>query len=331
MISTLDSKYFKLATAGKSLKKDTANELSCSCTVCSDTKHRLHLVYVADGGYSYVKCFNSGCELENPVSMYKFLDISSPELYTAYKRENFKGVINKLKEEKSITDIMNEAKQRKQDLIDKKSQNKPKEIPLKKLFTNISEFPEALKYLKNRNITPGDDWYFSKQKFFEFEGKMVYLLDFILIPIYNSDFKYKGFYSRSIHEKQFSTFLLPDVEKLWVQNPEKTPDIICEGIFDAISSGFDNPSAMLGSGLSKDYISELSRETVIATDNDQTGVHKAYEFLELGFKVFIWPEVKYKDFNEMNIDLTQKQIKNFINDNTYQGIMGKIKLGLKEK
>ncbi len=245
-----------------------------------------------------------------------------------YKQATFKKTIQNLKETESLKDIMDSVKKKTQ----KESQESQKEIPLTKLFGKAKDNEECLRYLKERKITPSDDWYFSKEKFFEYQGKSYYLLDYLLIPIYNQDHKYRGFYSRSIHEKRFSTFLLPDTEKIWLKNPDKIPEIITEGIFDALSTGFLNPGAMLGASLSQEYIKTLPKNVIIATDNDPTGIKKALGFLDKGFKVFVWPDVKEKDFNEMlQIGYTKTYIKQFILDNTQEGVMGKIKLGIKEK
>ncbi len=336
MLEPVNVKYFKLVVP--KLKKDTPDELSGCCPVCGDTKDRLHL-YWTDVG-DLVHCFNSGCSLSDKHhSMKNFLDIAAPQYYEPYRRETFKGIIKTLKEETSIQDILKQAKEEKEKKAKEAQEalvpEEVKEIPLDKLFLKAKDTPECVKYLESRNIKVQDDWYFSNKKFFEYDNKMVYLLDYLLIPIYavvNAKKKYRGFYSRSLKEKRFSTFLLPDTEKLWVQNPFVEPDIITEGIFDAISSGFDNPAAMLGAGLSREYIKDLSRDTIIATDNDETGIKKAKEFLNLGFKVFVWPDVEEKDFNDMLINGYEKnEIKEFIRLNTYHGIMGKIKLGIKEK
>ena len=327
MIHAVNQKYFKLIIP--KLKKDTPDELSGCCPVCSDTKNRLHLVHVQDGDYDYVKCFNSGCDLEEPQNMYNFIKIASPGYLNQYKQETFKTRIKDFKNSENLQDIINKAKEQKDQKSPKKTEEQ--EIPLNNLFEKAKDIPECIEYLKQRHIEPMDDWFFSKDKFFNYNNKNVYLKNFILIPIYNKD-KYRGFYSRSIEEKKFSTFLLPNTEKIWIQNPAFIPEIITEGIFDALSTGFDNPAAMLGASLSSEYIKTLPKNTIIATDNDQTGIKKLYGFIKKGFKVFIWPDQKEKDFNEMLQTGYKKQdIKKFIQMNTYTGLMAQVKLNLKEK
>jgi len=326
MISQYDRKYF-IMQVGK-LKKDTPNELSCCCPACGDTKNRLHLVNVPTEGYSYVKCFNSGCELEDPTTVLNFLKITNSPYISAYKREAFSHQIDEIKSG-GMNDIAKRLSQRIKTDKTETTESKPKtEIPLSKLFKKASEYPEAVAYLKERNIEVQDDWYFSKQKFFKFEGKNVFIEDFLLIPIY-TDGKYRGFYSRSIHEKKFSTFLLQDTEKLWRSIPDKIPEIICEGVFDAISSGYTNSGAMLGADLSPAFTRSLNKDTIFAFDNDITGIQKSIKYSKLGFKIFVWPECQYKDFNEMAKHYKKSEIADMIKSNIFKGIQAEARLRMK--
>jgi len=324
MLEPVNTKYFKMAV-GK-LKKDTANEISCCCPVCGDDKDRLHLYWTEVG--DLVHCFNDGCELSDKHhTIRNFLSIAAPGLYEQYRRETFKGTIKALKETESLQDIMQG--------LNKPKPKPKKSIPLDNLFMSIMDSEAGIKYVKTRGIKEDiyKDWYFSEDRFFEFEGKKVFLKNYIIIPIFQDE-KYRGFYSRSITAKNFSTFLLPDIEKIWTSKDEY-PEIICEGIFDALSTGFESSGAMLSASLSKEYTESLPKSTIIALDNDQTGVRKAKKFLQDGFRVFVWPDsniVKEKDFNEMlQSGYKLNEIKEIILNNTFSGIIGKVKLGIKEK
>ena len=322
MIEFVNAKYFKLSV-GK-LKKDAPNELSCCCPSCGDTANRLHLVSTND--FDYVKCFNAGCELEEPTSVLRFLQIINSNYISAYKRETLSDKIQDLKSKDDLGDIMARLKK-----PEPEPEPEPEpDIPLNKLFSKCTEYPECVEYLKNRNLVPKKDWYFSKQKFFKFQEKNVYLLDFILIPIYNEEKKYRGFYSRSIHEKQFSTFLLEGTEKIWRTCPDKNPDIITEGIFDALSTGYDNIAAMIGATVSDEYKKSLSKNTIFAFDNDETGTRKSIEYSKEGFTIFVWPEFQEKDFNDLLKTRTPEQIKNIIEANLYKGIQAETRLRMKQ-
>ncbi len=325
MLERLNSKYFKLAV-GK-LKKETLDELVTCCPMCGDQKNRLHL-YSSDVG-DLVHCFNSGCELEaKHHSVRNFLDIIGSPYISSYKREQLGTTVEKLKTEQNVQGILDNLKK----LPPEPKRTLEKEIPLHRLFGKAEDNEECHTYLLNRCIDVQPDWFFSTNKFFEYNGKRVFLENYILIPIYNEDYKYRGFYSRSIKEKTFSTFLLEDTEKIWRSNPDRFPDIICEGIFDALSTNFDNCAAMLGAGLSEEYRNTLPKSTLFAFDNDETGTRKSIEYCDKGFNIFVWPEVKYKDFNEMlTLGTSRTKIKKMIEDNTYSGIIAKTRLKMKEQ
>ena len=322
MIKPVNAKYFKLSVG--ELKKDTPNEISCCCPACGDKKNRLHLVGTDD--FDYVKCFNAGCELEEPTNVYRFLKIINSPYISAYKRETLSEKIDTIKNGSNLNSLLEKAKQK-----TKETEPEPEpDIPLNNLFKRCKEYPECVEYLKRRNLEPKNDWYFSKQKFFKHKDKNVYLQDYLLIPIYNEDKKYRGFYSRSIHEKRFSTFLLDGTEKIWRKHPDKIPDIICEGIFDALSTGFENCAAMIGATVSDEYKKTLPKSTIFAYDNDKTGTEKSIQSAKEGFTVFVWPELPEKDFNELLKTKTPEQINKLINSNLYKGIQAEVRLRLKK-
>ncbi len=332
MIPPVDIRYFKLSV-GK-IKKESPTDISCNCPNCGDTKGRLHL-YDSGNDYSLVFCYNEGCEFSDSAHTVKnFLDIINSPYLGAYKRETMGVQIDNLKTEKSLQSILEMVKN-KTGQTNQELQKPKKEIPLHKLFSKAKDNLRCVEYLENRNIEVQDDWFFSTDKFFEYNNKRVFLENYILIPIYDEDKRYRGFYSRSIDKKDFSTFLLPDTEKIWRKNPSVIPDIITEGIFDGISSGFENPAAMLSAGISENYRKTLpigKTGPIFALDNDETGNRKAQKYAEMGFRIFVWPEIPYKDFNELRQSgMMEDQIKQMIQENTHQGINAIVRLKMSEK
>ena len=319
----VNAKYFKLSV-GK-LKKDTSSEISCCCPACGDTKDRLHLISTPD--FDYVKCFNSGCELEESTSVYRFLQVINSNYISAYKRETLTDRIHDIKTGEDLNGIMARLKAESEPKPEPEPEKKP-EIPLDKLFKKCTEFPECVQYLENRGIKPQQDWYFSTQKFFKFKDKNVFLQNYLLIPIYE-DGKYRGFYSRSIEEKRFSTFLLDGTEKIWT-NQRSTPEIICEGIFDALSTGYENCAAMIGATVSDEYSDQLPKSTIFAFDNDTTGTEKSIQYAKKGFTVFVWPEVPEKDFNDLLKTYPKEHIKQFVQENLFRGIQAETRLRIKK-
>ena len=322
MIEPVNSKYFKLSV-GK-LKKDSTDEISCCCPACDDTKNRLHLYHTEVG--DLVHCFNSGCELEGKHhTVLNFLKIINSMYISAYKRSTLSNTIEDIKNTSNLSDILNRVKEKE---VESEVQA---DIPLQKIFGKCTDSEECLEYLTTRHILPRPDWFFSTQKFFKYQEKNVYLMDYLLIPIYNKEMKYRGFYSRSIKEKTFSTFLLDDTEKVWLNHPNEQPEIICEGIFDALSTDFELSGAMLGADLSPEFRDSLSKNTIFAFDNDETGTKKAIKYAQQGFSVYVWPEMKEKDFNELlQIGYSTSDVKRLITSNIYRGIMAETRLRMKE-
>ena len=317
----INEKYFR-RNVGK-LKKDSKYELSACCPLCGDDKNRLHLVHVVQGNYDYVKCFNSGCQVEEPTNVLSFLyHLHSPDI-DGYKREAFKDKVSTIKSEYSLNDLAKKIK-------DKPKTNEP-ELPkiLLDKFQKAKDNPECLAYLKNRKITPMDNWLFSTDKFFSYNGKSLYVENFLIIPIYNKQLKFKGWYSRSIKEKQFSTFLLPDTPKFWALDPTRPVDIICEGILDALSTGFENPGAAISADIPQEILMDLDTDTIVAFDNDTTGIKKSILYKHL--KVFVWPDDldHVKDFNDLLKVKTLKEINQIIQDNIYTGIQAETRLRMK--
>ncbi len=326
MLSLINQKYFKLAV-GK-LKKDKADEIVACCPHCGDQKNRLHLYHTEIG--DLVHCFNDGCELsDSHHSVRNFLNIVNSPYLPNYKRATLNDQVKDLKDAQNMQSLL--------DKVNKETKGAKKiltkEIPLGTLFSRAQDSEECMAYLSTRNIYVQEDWFFSKDKFFTYNNKKVFLENYLLIPIYDENYKYKGFYSRSIKEKSFSMFLLDGAERIWRSCPDRSPDIICEGIFDSLSTGYTNSAAMLGADLSVDYRNTLpigKAGPVFAFDNDKTGINKALKYTDLGYKIFVWPEIEYKDFNEMLVSgSSREEIKKIIEDNTYLGILAKAKLKMK--
>jgi DNA primase len=127
--------------------------------------------------------------------------------------------------------------------------------------------------------------------------------------------------------------LLPDVEKIWVSNPDVNSsnlEILTEGVFDALSTGFKNSGAMLSASVSEEFLNKLNPDCIIALDNDSTGIQKTLKYAEKGFKVFIWPREDYKDFNDMLRDFSDKEINTMIKVGAKRGIEAVVELKMKE-
>lgn len=348
-MDVIDVKYFKLAVGN--FKKETAHDIALDCPACDDNKGRLHMYQKDTMEIPLVRCFNAGCDYEEHQGLIKFLSSYAPTIAINYKTEKFKRSIDTLKEGKSLNDIINgtvtskkpteiddivietalnfdrhtKEPRVKQDLV-----KNPRKIP--EMFTNMLYYAKDIEvckeYIQKRNLEVKPDWLFSKQKFVNIFDKAYFVENFIFIPLWQND-KLRGFYTRSIEEKRFSTIIFPKGEKYWVSdnfNPDETCYIF-EGIFDAMSSGLDNVVAMLSADLPEEFLDEL-KEPVFCLDSDKTGVKKSLKYNKQGFKTFIWPEVETKDMNDMLKVQTKEDNKKMILENVYNGLPAQIKLNL---
>jgi hypothetical protein len=337
VISDVNKKYFLQCIDSSSIKKNTPNEISANCPLCGDKKHRLHLVHYKKGGYDYVHCFNSGCLVEEATTVRNFINYAKPDLLSLYNRETLKDKIKEIQNTNTDDDIF----QNIQKNILKKTINEEKVIPefILKNFIKCKNNEDCLKYLKSRHCDKFNDKYsidnfwFSVNKFFIYNNKKVFLKDYLIVPIEGPEGWY-GFYSRSIKEKKFSTFLLENKPKFWVSKPElfnnlQNIEIITEGVFDSISSGFENTAAMLSADIPEDILQNLNKNCIIAFDNDKTGIKKAIEYSKLGFNIFVPNDDQAKDFNDMLSSKTLKEIKEYILQNTYKGVIAETRLRMK--
>lgn len=186
--------------------------------------------------------------------------------------------------------------------------------------------PEAVAYIENRGLTVGDNWLFSKEKFIKIFDKPYYVLNFIFIPLFQNG-KLRGFYTRSIEEKRFSTIVFPKGEKYWASETidETKPCYIFEGIFDAMSSGLDNVCAMLSADLPEEFLDDLV-DPIFCFDNDATGIKKALKYNKLGYKTFIWGNIKEKDMNERLQSTSIEANRHMIENNIFKGMGALMKL-----
>lgn len=354
MLDRIDIKYFKLAV-GKNLGKETDSDISARCPVCGDSRTnkrstRLHLY--KKGDHTGVNCFNGDCSVENK-TVYSFLRDFYPEHLSGYRREKFQENLATLGADSSGDVFGNFSDSKPQELPETigdwevteiaplETSNPVIPIDLKNYMTPIEKVSKALEYINSRGLKYSPElygkWFYGHQNL-EIDGVFYRVQNSIIIPLYtDSSFtEMYGFYSRSISDKFFCTFM-QDVNigyKIWNYfNIDKTKEVyIFEGIFDALASGLDNVIALMGAKLPQERLQEIN--PVFVLDNDRTGLMNSLEYADLGYPVFVQDKYSEKDMNELMKSLMKSPMKNnpdlnlpnFIKSNILRGIFARVKI-----
>lgn len=318
-MNPIDVRYFKLAVGESRIKHETPTDITVRCPICGDSKKsrnkaRMHL-YMRNGK-ALVNCFNE-CSCNNK-TVYKFLKDYYPNLLENYKQETFGNKIKEIKEIDFSGGVGFE--------LTKEPENKPKTLFDLSQYFEKSE--KVYDYIESRGLewSPAlGDVYLGKK--ITLNGKFYNIDDFIVIPLYCGD-KWYGFYSRSMKEHRFQTFIIDEGLKLWnFYNIDKSKTVyVFEGIFDALSvynSGITNVVACMGATPPLSLLEGL--DVVFCLDNDRTGYLNSIKYLKRGFKVLCYPEnIKEKDMND--ILNSGVNVKDLILNNQVSGILGEIKI-----
>ncbi len=332
-LSHLDIKYFKMCIGQENIGKENSVDIVARCPICGDSQKkknskRLHL-YIKNNE-TRINCFNGDCEVNNKTT-YGFLKSFFPNLLDNYKRENF------------IQNLSHLSGNQPEDVFAGIAENIAKDIPeikevkpvlthnLFEYFENILEHDDALAYLSRRGFDYFNskyEWYFGKQDL-QIGDKLYKLTNALIIPLYYQDEMY-GFYSRNIHSKEFFTYM-PDQNvgyKIWnwFQIDKEKECYIFEGIFDALSSSFENIIGLMGAKIPQERLNEL-KKPIFVLDNDKTGILNSIEYAKKGYAVYIQPDIyKEKDFNELMLNHTELDMQKLIQNNLYSGISAEIRL-----
>ena len=216
--------------------------------------------------------------------------------------------------------------------------------PLSSL-TKISSLPwdhPVKKYILNRKI-PSNRHYkiflcnkfktwvnsFLPDKFKDFDKDECRLI----LPFLDKENNFFGCQARNFSSlgSRYITILLDDESpKLFgldTVNFSK-PVYIFEGPIDSLF--IDNSIAMCGSDLSKAFINDKKKCTIIF-DNESRSIQivkKIGKYIDLGYNVCLWPkQVKGKDLNEMILNGHEsEELKILIDKNTFFGIEAKLNL-----
>lgn len=244
----------------------------------------------------------------------------------------FGGLSKKAKETKVIPEKQNVIEP--QDYLRLEPKDHIETLALEQFFGSLENSP-AEEYLKSRGFDKSiqekyGKFYYGTQNI-QLDSETLYIKDSIIIPLLYENRIY-GFYSRSINQKKFHTFIHKNSGyKIWNYfNVKPEPVYVFEGIFDAMSSGLDNVIASLGAKIPDDRLRDLQEycsEVIFVLDGDRTGLMNSLEYAQRGYTVHVPTSRDAKDINELMLHGTPKElIKSNIINNLYKGITAQIKI-----
>ncbi len=290
-----------------------------SCPFCgegnSPWKRRCQLLTTKD--HNTIYCFN--CGISTSISV--LLRHSYPYLFEQYKEKEKQLFIEDLRKgklNKKIQDIKPQIN------INTKLQHQFKLNP--KYFKPAKEYKEAVEFCKRRKIE-------------EHLDILTYCIHpklpcsgMVIFPFLMEDRKtIYGFIGRKPDTKMFHLHSTNDGFKVFnlFQVDKSKPIVAVESQIDCLN--LENSIAMLGADLSFN-VREILKDCnlTLAFDNDRTGIKKTEKYIDMGYKVFLWPNSNCKDFNELRQEGWSKvRLMKFIKENTFKGLDAKTRIKLK--
>lgn len=271
----------------------------------------------------FFKCFNCDKSLEYS----HFLKELFPEEYSLYVRDRAFGRGEEPTFKKEPTTIF------------KITQDE---------FENIDGIEHAIssnlagKYLDKRQITNRENFYYTANygRLLRNIGLKTYMHEYecneprLLIPHFNRGGYLAYIQMRCLNNSKirYRTYkVIEDEYKLWnIDKVDLNKKIyVTEGALDA--SFIENAVAMSGSDaqLEKSILGNFKNNLRIILDNEPSSpviLQKYKTLIERGFKVFRWPNVKYKDINDCILGGYDICKDIYCDDNYFYGIQGRIKL-----
>jgi len=317
MIPEIEKNYFLMTQEQWDRPpKISNNEIVIGCPICEEgkskgKKQRCYLYYYGEN--LMVHCFNCGIHHH----FKNYLKFYFPQLYQQYMFD--KGFF-------------------KNDFLDTKS--KPKDLKLiniKKLdFIPANENKKAIAFLYKRGV---DTKYF---KLFYYTKHYKSFGEGIIIPFWYDKEKIYGYQYRNFNKKIFHINMPEENKGYKIYNyfTSEKKVYVFESVFDLFSNNIPlkNKISAFGSDIDIEKLKKF-KEVIFCFDNDETGFKKAKKYAELGYKIFVWPDVEFKDFNEIlqkgiekgkNPKEIKEKITKMIEKNTFEPLEAIIRLKLKE-
>ena len=338
----IDIKYLhSISYRLENFKKKTQDLFNCRCPICGDSqrlKRKARGYFYRGKQDLYYKCHKCGASQHFGT----FLKNFDATLYSQYVVERYADGAHNKSSHKTVESVLK--------FEEPKFAKKPEPKLLDSIMDRLDTLPddhEVIKYVTDRKIPRDafDRLYFipnvkdviqlnAKYKesiitseprlaipFFDGAGK---LLVVSLRGIRGESLRYINI---KVDEDAQSIFGLDQVD------PTKEV-LVVEGPLDSLF--LDNSIACAGTSFGKiDQLPIPKEKITIIFDNQPKNreVGKLMnKYIDMGYKMVIWPDVPGKDINEMiENGLTSGEIQGIINDNTFQGLSAKAKYAMWRK
>jgi len=296
------------------IKTDTGYRFSCPFCNEGNSPWKRRCQLLNTKGHNTIYCFNCGVS----TSIKNMVQMCFPYLFEEYKEKEKKVFIENLKKGTTHQKIQN--------IKSEININTPLQYQFKlntKYFKPAKEFKEAVVFCKRRKIED----HLEELKYCVHQK--LACSGMIIFPFLMEDKEtLYGFVGRRLDIKRFHLHSPNDSFKVYnIFGIDKSKPIIAvESQIDSMC--IDNAIAMMGADLSfkvRDILKDS--ELILAFDGDSTGIKKAVKYSEQGHKVFVWPDMKVKDFGDLaEQGWSKSKITSFIKENTYTGIEAKTRL-----
>jgi len=332
----IDIKYLhSISYRLENFKKKTQDLFNCRCPICGDSqrlKRKARGYFYRGKNDLYYKCHKCG------VSQHfgTFLKNFDATLYSQYVVERYADGAHNKTSHKTVESVLK--------FEEPKFTKKPEPKLLDSIMDRLDTLPddhEVIKYVTDRKI-PRDA--FSRLYFIpnvkdviqlnaKYKESIITSEPRLAIPFFDGAGKLLVVSLRGIRGESLRYINIKvdeDAPSIFgldrVDNDKQV--FVVEGPIDSLF--LDNCIACAGTSFGKiDQLPIPQENITIIFDNQPKNreVGKLMnKYIDMGYKLVIWPDVPGKDINEMiENGLTSDEIQSIINDNTFQGLSAKAK------
>jgi hypothetical protein len=326
----------------------TSGKHATRCPVCGDSARRddIKRMYLLDDNGWFVYCHNCGYSS----SLYFFVRDFYPEHFDRFKSDcvSYNVLMNPIarpdtKKEDEVDRFKKlvQKRRKKKKKIIKGDEKTPVEKYLDKYCYPLlrdqgvscqKKINRQRKYFLERGIAPDivDSLYYCHSDRYK---------DRVIIPFFDKNKRIYYFQARSTMDHQQPKYLnwrdenddesesKPEYNEHHVNKNEEV--YIVEGLLDSLF--VDNSVSTLGVSMSKEKIEYYCNKypnRVFCMDNDESGWEKTFQLLKKNYKCLIFPShfKHIKDLNDLAIEIGTRDLTEFVEKNSFQGVLGVAKM-----